>query len=72
MAFVPIELRLPLTSSRRTSTLYTATAVLSAVLLGTAGYVIGVSGQPVTLPRKDPWTSAHDWTRQERCPHSPI
>jgi uncharacterized protein (DUF305 family) len=43
MAFVPVAFRLRLTTSRRTSTLYTAAAVLAAVLLCTAGYVIGVS-----------------------------
>ena len=43
MALVPVASRSRLTTSRRTSVRYTATAVLAAVLLGTAGYVIGVS-----------------------------
>lgn len=51
MAFVPVASRLQRITHRRTSALYVATAVLAAVLLGAAGYVVGVSRSTRDAPR---------------------
>jgi uncharacterized protein (DUF305 family) len=51
MTLVPVALRLPLSSARRPSMPSVAAALLAAVLLGTAGYVLGVSRSAPAVPR---------------------
>jgi uncharacterized protein (DUF305 family) len=47
----PVALRLPLTAPRRPSILRMVTAILAALLLGTAGYVLGAYRSTPDVPR---------------------
>jgi uncharacterized protein (DUF305 family) len=51
VTFLPVVLRLPLATARRRAILHQVTAVLAAVLLGTAGYVLGASRSTPEVPR---------------------
>jgi uncharacterized protein (DUF305 family) len=51
VTFLPVVLRLPLAAARRRAILHQVTAVLAAVLLGTAGYVLGASRSTPEVPR---------------------
>ena len=51
MTSAPVTLRRPRTTFPRPSILHAATAVLAAVLLGTAGYLLGASRSTADAPR---------------------
>jgi uncharacterized protein (DUF305 family) len=51
VTFLPVVRRLPLAVARRRALLHQVTAVLAAVLLGTAGYTLGASRSTPEVPR---------------------
>jgi uncharacterized protein (DUF305 family) len=51
--FLPVALRPPPAAARRRVVLHRLTAVLTAVLLGTAGYLLGAARSAPEVPRND-------------------
>jgi uncharacterized protein (DUF305 family) len=51
--FLPVALRLPPAAARRRVVLHRLTAVLTAVLLGAAGYLLGAARSAPEVPRND-------------------
>jgi uncharacterized protein (DUF305 family) len=50
VTFAPVAFRLPLTTARRPPILHLVTAVLTSVLLGTAGYLLGTYRSTPAVP----------------------